>query len=129
MGTTMNITNTDLRPAPSGARQAASPIRPGLLPHALFVAELLARRLACVAQDNFPGSAAPATLERLGTPVLVRSDPKGHAVEAFLRMRVDRPTPLAELFAETSESPVEAPAMRASFGFARVLDEHAALAR
>ena len=85
--TTMNITNTDLRPAPSGARRAASPIRPGLLPHALFVAELLARRLACVAQDKFPGSAAPATLERLGTPVLVRSDPKGNEVEAFLRMR------------------------------------------
>ena len=84
--TTMNITNPDLRPAPSGARRAASPIRPGLLPHALFVAELLARRLACVAQDKFPGSAAPATLERLGTPVLVRSDPKGNEVEAFLRM-------------------------------------------
>ena len=85
--TTMNITNTDLRPAPSGARRAASPIRPGLLPHALFVAELLARRHACVAQDKFPGTAAPATLERLGTPVLVRSDPKGNEVEAFLRMR------------------------------------------
>jgi hypothetical protein len=85
--TTMNITNTDLRPALSGARRAASPIRPGMLPHALFVAELLARRFACVAQDNFPGSAAPATLERLGTPVLVRSDPKGQEVEAFVRMR------------------------------------------
>ncbi|MGO9496882.1 MAG: DUF5925 domain-containing protein [Solirubrobacteraceae bacterium] len=85
--TTMNITNTDLRPAPSVARRAASPIRPGLLPHALFVAELLTRRLPYVAQDNFPGSSAPATLERLGTPVLVRSDPKGNEVEAVLRMR------------------------------------------
>ncbi len=43
--------------------------------------------------------------------------------------RVDRPTPLAELFAETSESPVDAPTVRPSFGFARALDEHAALAR
>ncbi len=76
--TTMNITNTDLRPAPSGARRAASPIRPGLLPHALFVAELLGAP-ACVRR---PGQLSRAALRRrrwsaLGTPVLVRSDPRG----------------------------------------------------
>jgi hypothetical protein len=39
--------------------------------------------------------------------------------------RVDRPTPLAELFAETTESSVETLAMTApSFGFARALDEY-----
>ena len=85
--TTMNITNTDLQPAPSGARRSASPIRPGRLPHALFVAELLARRLPYVAQDSFHGASAPAKLEELVTPVLVRSDPRGNEVEAFLRMR------------------------------------------
>ena len=53
--TTMNTTNTDLRPAASGARRPASPIRPGLLPHALFVAELLATRRAgrCLADIEF----------------------------------------------------------------------------
>jgi len=86
--TTMNITNTDLRHVLSAAgRRAASPIRPGLLPHALFVADLLARRLPYIAQDSFHGASAPAKLEALGTPVLVRSDPRGNEVEAFLRMR------------------------------------------
>jgi len=85
--TTMNITNTDLRPVPAGWRRAANVIRPGMLPHALFVAEVLARRLPHIAQDSFHGASAPAKLEALGTPVLVRSDPRGNEVEAFLRMR------------------------------------------
>ncbi len=85
--TTMNITNTDLRPVPAGWRRAANVIRPGMLPHALFVAEVLARRLPYIAQDRFHGASAPAKLEEMGTPVLVRSDPRGNEVEAFLRMR------------------------------------------
>jgi hypothetical protein len=87
MDTTMNITNTDLRSAPGGARREPQPIRPDLLPRALFFAELLARRLPHVARDRFPGASAPSRLCALGTPVLVRSDPAGNEVEAFLRRR------------------------------------------
>jgi len=87
MDTTMNITNTDLRPDLGGARRAPHPIRPDSLPRALFVAELLARRLVHVARDAFRGDSAPDKLTRLGTPVLVRSDPGADEVEAFLRMR------------------------------------------
>jgi hypothetical protein len=87
MDTTMNITNTDLRPALGGARLAPHPIRPDSLPRALFVAEVLARRLPHVARDAFRGEPAPAKLSRLGSPVLIRSDPKANEVEALLRMR------------------------------------------
>lgn len=87
MDTTMNITNTDLRPDLRGGRRAPLPIRPPLLPHAMFVAELLARGLGHVARDRFPGGSAPAALSRLGTPVLVRSDANENEVEAVLRMR------------------------------------------
>jgi hypothetical protein len=87
MDTTMNITNADLRPDLRGARRPPLPIRPALLAHALFVAELLARQLSHVARDRFPGDAAPAALARLGAPTLVRSDAKGNEVEALLRMR------------------------------------------
>ncbi|HUJ34271.1 MAG TPA: DUF5925 domain-containing protein [Solirubrobacteraceae bacterium] len=86
MDTTMNITNPDLRPAPSGARQAPHAIRPDVLPRGLFVAELLARRLPHIARDAFRGDCGPVRLSRLGTPVLVRSDPEGDEVEAFLRV-------------------------------------------
>jgi len=87
MDTTMNITNTDLRPALGGAARTPHPIRPDALPRALFVAELLARRLVHVARDAFRGAPAPAALSRLATPVLIRSDPAASEVEAFLRMR------------------------------------------
>jgi Domain of unknown function (DUF5925)/ATPase family associated with various cellular activities (AAA) len=53
---------------------------------ALFVSELLARRLVHVARDSFRGESGPAALSALGTAVLVRSDPKGDEVEAFLRL-------------------------------------------
>ena len=86
MDTTMNITNTSLRPAPSLARRASQSVRTDMLPRALFVSELLARRLVHVAQDSFRGASTPAALSELGTAVLVRSDPKGDAVEAFLRL-------------------------------------------
>ncbi len=87
MDTTMNITNTDLRPDLGRARRAPHPIRPGVLPPALFVAELLARRFAHVVQDSFRGDAAPAKLSRLGASVLVRTDSRGNEVEAFVRTR------------------------------------------
>ena len=87
MDTTMNITNTDLRPALGGAPRAPHPVRPDSLPRALFVAELLARRLVHIARDAFRGEPAPARLSRLGTPVLIRSDPAADEVEALLRMR------------------------------------------
>jgi hypothetical protein len=86
MDTTMNITNADLRPALSGARRAPHAIRPDSLPRALFVAELLDRRLVHVARDAFRGDPAPARVSRLGTPVLIRSDPGADEVEAFWRM-------------------------------------------
>jgi hypothetical protein len=44
-------------------------------------------RLVHVARDAFRGEPAPARLSRLGTPVLIRSDPAADEVEAFLRMR------------------------------------------
>jgi Domain of unknown function (DUF5925) len=87
MDTTMNITNTDLRPGLGGARRATHAIRPDWLPRALFVTELLDRRLVHVARDAFRGEPKPARLSRLGTPVLIRSDPAADEVEAFLRMR------------------------------------------
>jgi hypothetical protein len=87
MDTTMNITNTDLRPGLGGARRATHAIRPDWLPRALFVTELLDRRLVHVARDAFRGELKPARLSRLGTPVLIRSDPAADEVEAFLRMR------------------------------------------
>jgi len=86
MDTTMNITNTSLRPAPSHARRAPQFVRTDVLPRALFVSELLERRLVHVAQDSFRGESAPAALSELGTAVLVRSDPKGDEVEALLRL-------------------------------------------
>lgn len=86
MDTTMNITNTSLRPAPSLARRASQFVRTDMLPRALFVSELLDRRLVHVAQDNFRGESAPAKLSELGTAVLVRSDPRGDEVEALLRL-------------------------------------------
>ena len=85
MDTTMNIPNANLRAAPGGARREPQPIRPDLLPRALFFAELLARRLPHVARDSFAGASAPSRLSALGAPVLVRSDPAGNEVEAFLR--------------------------------------------
>ncbi len=86
MDTTMNTTNTSLRPAPSLARRASQSVRTDMLPRALFVSELLARRFGHVAQDRFRGESAPSVLSELGTAVLVRSDPKGDEVEALLRL-------------------------------------------
>lgn len=85
MGTTTNITNTDLR-ARMGAARPVHPARLDALPRALFVAEVLARGVPHVAQANFPGEAPPAKLSELAEPVLVRSDARGGEVEAFVRL-------------------------------------------
>ena len=69
MDTTMNITNTSLRPAPSVARRAPQSVRTDMLPRALFVSELLARRLVHVARDSFRGESGPAVLSELAARV------------------------------------------------------------
>ena len=85
MSTNANFTHTGLRMRPSDAR-LVHPVRPDTLPQALFVAELLTRRLAHVAREAFRGEATPARLSELGDPVLVRSDARGDEVEAFLHL-------------------------------------------
>ncbi len=86
MDATMNITHTGLRPRAPEARPA-HPARLDALPRGLFVAELLARRLAHVARDSFRGAPSPARIAELASPVMIRSDAQGNEVEAFVRMR------------------------------------------
>lgn len=85
MNTNTNRTHAGLEPPPGKAR-AVHPARPDSLAQAMFVAQVLARALTHVARDTFPGKATPASLSKLGTPVLVRSDAKGDLVEAFLHL-------------------------------------------
>jgi hypothetical protein len=59
---------------------------PAALPRALFVAELLTRAFTQVAQDEFPGTAAPERLAELSEPVLVRANSSADEVEAFVRL-------------------------------------------
>jgi len=86
MDTTMNITNTGLRPRSENAR-ATHHLHPLLLPRALFVGELLAHRIAHVARDSFRGEARPYRLAGLGTPIMIRSEAHGSEVEAVIRLR------------------------------------------
>ena len=81
-----NITRADLSPPPPGARRPPHGVRPDALPRSLFVAEVIGRRLAHLARDSFGGSSPPATLSELGSPVLIRADPAGDEVEAFVRL-------------------------------------------
>ena len=136
MDTTMNITNADLRPALGGARRAPHLIRPDWLPRALFVTELLDRRLVHVARDVFRGDSAPARLSRLGTPVLIRSDPGADEVEAFLRMRggeialldADHGHIRVEVAAETLEAATRvAAALRAALATAQPVPERVSI--
>jgi hypothetical protein len=90
MDTTMNITNTGLRPRSERARSAHA-LHPSVVPRALFVAELLALRLTHVARDSFRGEANPSRLSELGTPVLVRSDAADDEVEATIRLEGGEP--------------------------------------
>jgi hypothetical protein len=88
MGVTMNITKSDTvtRPARSRRLEDASP---QALPRGLFAAAMLERRLSHVTRDQFPGTASPQALARLGEPVLVRADRASDEVEALLAMRGD----------------------------------------
>lgn len=86
METTKNIMMPDLDVAPRPARQRLEKAWPETLPRGLFVGELLLRELTHIAQDDFRGTALPAKLAELGEPVLVRTDPAGEEVEAFLRL-------------------------------------------
>jgi hypothetical protein len=88
MDSTMNITRTGLRlaPAGAGARLARHSLGPGVLPRALFVHELIARRLPHIARDSFRGATQPSRLSELGTPVVIRADAGGDEVEALLRL-------------------------------------------
>lgn len=86
MDTTMNITRPDLGVARQTARRRVA-ARPEALPRELFAGELVARDLAHIAQDSFRGEVSPGRLAELAEPVLVRSDPSGDEVEAFLRLR------------------------------------------
>ncbi|MGN6869129.1 MAG: DUF5925 domain-containing protein [Solirubrobacteraceae bacterium] len=90
MDTTMNITNTGLRPRSDHARSTHA-LHPSVVPRALFVAELLALRLTHVARDSFRGTASPSRLAELGAPVLVRSDTADDEVEAIIRLRSGEP--------------------------------------
>ncbi len=82
----MNTTRADLRIPRRRPGRPWQGTRPSVLPHALFVAELLSRGLVHLAQDNFRGRARPAALAELGTPVMVRLDGDGDEIEAFLRL-------------------------------------------
>jgi hypothetical protein len=86
MDTTMNITNTGLRPRSENAR-ATHYLYPVALPRALFAGELLAHRIAHVSWNSFRGEAHPSRLAELGAPVLIRSDARGDEVEALIRLR------------------------------------------
>jgi Domain of unknown function (DUF5925)/ATPase family associated with various cellular activities (AAA) len=86
MDTTMNITHTGLRPWAPQARPAHY-ARLDAVPRGLFVAELLARRIVHLARDSFRGQPTPARIGELTSPVLVRADPQGNEVEAFVRLR------------------------------------------
>lgn len=86
METTANIMMPGLDGAPRPARQRLEKAWPETLPRGLFVGELLLRELTHIAQDDFRGTALPAKLAELGEPVLVRTDPAGEEVEAFLRL-------------------------------------------
>jgi hypothetical protein len=86
MDTTMNITNTGLRPRSENAR-ATHHLHPLSLPRALFTGELLAHRIAHVARDSFRGEARPYRLAGLGTPIMIRSEAHGSEVEAVIRLR------------------------------------------
>jgi Domain of unknown function (DUF5925)/ATPase family associated with various cellular activities (AAA) len=61
-------------------------LRPGALPRALFVAEVVAGGLPIISCDRFRGAVKPDRLRRSGAPVLVRSDRQGERVEAYLRL-------------------------------------------
>jgi Domain of unknown function (DUF5925)/ATPase family associated with various cellular activities (AAA) len=70
--------------SPSWARRAAHAARLDLLPRDLFAAAVLGRRLPFIDRDEFRGAIDPAKLERLGAPVLVRSDRDADEIEAFV---------------------------------------------
>jgi hypothetical protein len=61
-------------------------MRPDMLPRALFVADVLARRLTDIARDEFRGVAEPDVLRHCGMPVLIRCDRDADQVEAYLRL-------------------------------------------
>jgi hypothetical protein len=86
MQTTSNITSTGIRLPPAGGRRAPVGTRPDQLPRALFVAEVVEHGLAHLAHESFRGSAEPALIERIATPVLVRVDADADEVEALVRM-------------------------------------------
>lgn len=81
-----NSTNRRLRFAAKGTRRRPHPASPHALPRGLFVAEVLRLGLAHIGQDEFRGQAPAARLGELGRPVLLRADPSGELVEAFLRL-------------------------------------------
>jgi hypothetical protein len=86
MEPTMNITRADLyvrRHRPSSTLPA---IRPGQVPQALFVTEVIAAGLTHVANDSFTGRADPDGLLKLGTPIMIRADRAHDEVDALLRL-------------------------------------------
>ena len=88
MDTTMNITNTDLRPGLGGARRATHAIRPDWLPRALFVTELLDRRPRARRPRRLPRRAcADHAVATWGRPCSFAPIAAANEVEAFLRMR------------------------------------------
>ena len=87
MDASMNNTRYDLRSVSLGPRRQLLATEPGVLPRALFVADLLASGLRHVARDEFRGAPEPGVLERCGMPVLVRCDREADEVEAYLRLK------------------------------------------
>jgi Domain of unknown function (DUF5925)/ATPase family associated with various cellular activities (AAA) len=82
---TNNTQDAVLRPSGMPRRRIAGAWA-GAVPRGLFISELLERRLAHVARDEFHGVALPDSLAALGAPVLVRADPAGDEVEALLQL-------------------------------------------
>jgi hypothetical protein len=86
MGTSMNITRTDIKDPRIRRRRLPLGTRTDQLPASLFVAELLARGFCHVAQDSFQGGSDPSKLAELGTPILIRANPDANEVEALLHL-------------------------------------------
>jgi hypothetical protein len=90
MGTTMDTTTSANDSAtPARVRRWINTSWPETLPRGLFVAEVLARGLSHIVQDDFRGAAAPESLAAIGEPVLVRAEPAGTQVEAFVLLDSD----------------------------------------
>jgi hypothetical protein len=80
------MTRDDLNLGRAGGPRRPSALWPESLPRGLFISELLAKGLSYVVHDDFRGVVSPARVAELGHPILMRADPVGEQVEAFVRL-------------------------------------------